>query len=430
MRPSTARSTKLFAWPLLALLALSLFGCDGVLAVRGEMVSTAQQPLEDCVLELIPTKWPDSPDARELTSSTESVATFDETFIVSPWKEEYRAKVYCAGHSAYESEPFSEGRGGLDGNTPTVDLGKVLLYAEAADPAQPSAPAATAGADGKLLSSTSVVLTEEQLEEMRPFAPEIDDLLSQVELQHFTYSSDGLRIGGYMAKPRGEGPFPTVIWNRGGNREFASLDEQRAAFILGPIASWGYVVVASQYRGGTGSEGEDEFGGRDVQDVLSLIPLLDAMPEADTERLAMYGWSRGVLMTLRALTLTDRVDVAVLGAGTYDLLRTAGDRPRMESQVFSQLIPNYATEREEQLRARSAVYWADELPQSTPLLMLHGTADERVNAKEALTMAEALLETGHPFRLALYEGGDHGLREHRDEVDPLIRQWLEEHLAK
>jgi len=58
--------------------------------------------------------------------------------------------------------------------------------------------------------------------------------------------------------------------------------------MLGRIATWGYVVAASQYRGNAGGQGKEEFGGADVDDVLNLIPLLESLPQADTTRIGMY----------------------------------------------------------------------------------------------------------------------------------------------
>ena len=97
---------------------------------------------------------------------------------------------------------------------------------------------------------------------------------SDVELQSITYMSDDLRVKGYIAFPKNEGHYPCVIYNRGGNREFSAWTDESAIRNLGKIASWGCVVVASQYRGNGGGEGKEEFSGTDVNDVLNLLPLL------------------------------------------------------------------------------------------------------------------------------------------------------------
>ena len=75
--------------------------------------------------------------------------------------------------------------------------------------------------------------------------------------------SDGLRVKGFMARPSSaQEKLPCVIWNRGGNREFGALNDQLATLFLSRIASWGYVVVASQYRGNGGGEAKSNLVAR------------------------------------------------------------------------------------------------------------------------------------------------------------------------
>jgi dipeptidyl aminopeptidase/acylaminoacyl peptidase len=251
--------------------------------------------------------------------------------------------------------------------------------------------------------------------------------LDSVEATEITYMSGGLRVKGYMVEPKGDGPYPCVIVNRGGNREFSALTPRIVALLMARIASWGYVVVGSQYRGNAGGEGVEEFGGADVDDVLNLVPLLESRPKADAMRLGMFGASRGGMMTYLALARSDRFRAAVIRAGASDLLSTRADRPEMDS-LFVELIPGYDGKNEEPLIERSAVRWAGKLPKSTPILLLHGTADWRVDPHEGLDMARALLDAERPFRLVLLEGGDHRLSEHRQEADRQTRMWFDRYV--
>jgi pimeloyl-ACP methyl ester carboxylesterase len=103
-------------------------------------------------------------------------------------------------------------------------------------------------------------------------------------------------------------------------------------------------------------------------------------------------------------------------------------RPEMERDVFAELVPGFAKDGEAALAARSVVRWADRLSKTTPILLLHGTADWRVPPGESMALAERLLENRHPFRLVMLEGGDHGLTEHRAEVDRLAREWFDRYV--
>ncbi len=47
---------------------------------------------------------------------------------------------------------------------------------------------------------------------------------------------------------------------------------------------------------------------------------------------------------------------------------------------------------------------------------------------EALGMASALFEAKHPFRMILFEGGNHGLTEFRREVYREVLEWLDRYV--
>jgi dipeptidyl aminopeptidase/acylaminoacyl peptidase len=307
---------------------------------------------------------------------------------------------------------------------------RIGLLLAACSLAASSAPAA----DGDLLAKEPVPLEVESLSAGKNGPPppavvsRLAELAGSIELFRITYESEGLKVRGYLALPKQGEKLPCVIYNRGGNREFGALSDPGAAWMLGPLAARGYAVVASQYRGNAGGEGREEFGGSEVRDVLSLIPLLEALPRADASRIGMFGWSRGGMMTYLALAQTDRIRAAVVGAGVADCFETVAARPEMEENVYSELVPRWKEEREKALAARSAVRWADRLPERTPLLLLHGTGDWRVSPKQSLAMAERLLDARRPFRLMMFEGGDHGLSEFEAEVDAAVNSWLDRYV--
>ena len=181
---------------------------------------------------------------------------------------------------------------------------------------------------------------------------------------------------------------------------------------------------ASNYRGSLGSEGTDEFGGRDVDDVTNAIRVFDQLEFADRDRIGMWNHSRGGMMTYLALTKTDRIRAAVIGAGSTDLERWISMRPEMETEVVAQTIPNWTTERAKAIAARSAIRFVDRLPKNVPILLVHGTADWRVDPRDLMDMAQSLFATRRPFRLLLIEGADHLISERRDDYYLAARDWL------
>lgn len=282
-------------------------------------------------------------------------------------------------------------------------------------------------AQAKAAPGSGTIVDRHPLQLSPAVAQSSADLLKHVHVEAITYMSDGLRIKGYLAVPEGAGPFPCVILNRGGNQVLGVFDDEHALHSLGKIASWGYVVVASQYRGAAGSEGRDEYGGADVDDVLNLIPLLESVPTCDRARIGMYGASRGGMMTYLALARTDRVKAAIVLSGMSDLTESVRSRPQMGS-VFQTYIPGFDANPGGLLKQRSAIYWVNKLPANVPILILHGSADWRVAPSQALDMARGLLEARHPVRLVMFEGGAHGVPEFGQDRDALMRQWLDNYL--
>lgn len=277
--------------------------------------------------------------------------------------------------------------------------------------------------DGKIIEKKSYTLPDSIIRSV----PEGEALRQAVDFYRITYLSDGLKVKGYMAVPRQAGNYPCIIYNRGGNQEFGAITDETFVRSLGPLAKAGYVVAGSQYRGNAGGEGKEEFGGRDVNDVLNLIPLFVNEQKADTSRIGMFGWSRGGMMTYIALTKTNHIKAAVVGSGLSDLVKTLESRPGFDS-LWATLIPGYASQKEKLLKERSATWLAKHISKTTPILILQGTADWRVPTDQVLDLSMKFYEVKQPFRFILYEGGQHSLVEFREEYYTEIINWFHTYL--
>ncbi len=257
-------------------------------------------------------------------------------------------------------------------------------------------------------------------------------LLEEIELFGITYLSDGLKVKGFLLQPSKVGKYPCIIYNRGGSLEHGSLTHYVSSIGIGELARLakaGFVVVGSQYRGNGGSEGKEEYGGADLNDVVNLFPLLQNVPKADVERLGMFGWSRGGMMTF--LTIKNRklpVKVAAVGGPSINLLRTIKDRPPLD-EWWSTFIPEYNTpKKQEVLRERSALFWVDKLPKNIPFLVLQGSDDKSASTEENLKFVSKLQRNTIPYRYIVYENGNHGLSNHRDEVFVQVISWFKKYL--
>lgn len=254
---------------------------------------------------------------------------------------------------------------------------------------------------------------------------EVDRLLDNVENHWIEYQSDDLKIAGVLAFPkrvRSE-KLPVIIFNRGGNEKTPHTRLSILKLIM-PLAEQGYIVLASNYRGSRFSEGRDEFGGKDVNDVLRLIDIVPTIPNADPNRIGMVGWSRGAMMTMLAAKSSDKIKTSVVIAGNYDQFKAVARRPEMEHNILAKLAPAFTQNRENELRARSALFWLDELNQDMPILIMHGTFDWRVDHNQSIELAKALKKAGHPHKLKLFEDGNHGLTFDKDAWQNELYDWF------
>ncbi len=253
--------------------------------------------------------------------------------------------------------------------------------------------------------------------------------LTDINFYQLTYLSDSVHVNGFLIAPKKEGNYPGIIYNRGGNRNYGAVTFKKMLAIgLAELAAEGYAVAISQYRGNGGSEGQEEFGGADVDDVLNLIETLNEIPEVDTSKLGMYGWSRGGMMTYQALVRSHKIKAVVVGGGCSDLATNMKTRPGFEQNVYEELIPNYTTNSTAELAKRSAINWVDKFPKNVPILILHGGSDGNVRPQQALKLSLALDEQRVPYKLIIYEGDNHGIQNNREQVQHEVKQWFQRYL--
>ena len=237
-----------------------------------------------------------------------------------------------------------------------------------------------------------------------------------IHVEQFFYDSNGHRVEGWIARPEIiAGKLPIIVWNRGGKGDYGLLTKDSVCRWMGKIAEWGYIVIGSQYSGNGQSEGKDELGGQEVQDVLNLYPIIESLPNADLDHIGMYGPSRGGMETYLALPKVPWVKAVVTLGGLANAVRWQKSNPMIRFD-------------REALEARSAVFWANRFSKTTPILLLHGKADTDVSVEDSIDLARELEKHGVPHKLVLFDGGDHRLSTHREERDRLTREWFDHHL--
>lgn len=158
--------------------------------------------------------------------------------------------------------------------------------------------------NGKILSKKSIDLRQEKfwngISENDTLASKYQ-YLNYLNFYNIKYLSDSIVVDGYIIEPKREGKYPVVIFNRGGNRDFASLTIGTLINYCSELASNGYLIIGSDYRK------KDEFGGKEINDVLTLTETVKEIEKADSNLIGMFGWSRGGMMTYLALQKSNKI---------------------------------------------------------------------------------------------------------------------------
>lgn len=240
------------------------------------------------------------------------------------------------------------------------------------------------------------------------------------------YSSDGLRVVGYLVRPRDveSKRFPVVIFNRGGFLERGKIEAYNLVDLT-RMSEEGFVVLASQYRGNDGGEGREEVGGADLNDVSNLLELAKSLPYADTTNVFMYGVSRGGMMTFLQMKRAVPIKAAAVVGAVYDLVAFGKRSPGVVTAA-AKLIPDYAQKGVAALQERSVMNWPESV--NVPLLMLHGTDDREVPATEALAFATKFSTLNKPYEIVVYAGDVHEVAANRRDRDARIAAWFKRYL--
>ncbi len=240
-----------------------------------------------------------------------------------------------------------------------------------------------------------------------------------VTIERFQYESPNGSIEGWGVIPQIDSPCPVIIFCRGGTRYTGAIDEPLAINLMLPFALAGFAIFGSQYSGGPNSAGKDEYGGKDVLDIFSLVESLKKSQwNLDFSKTGLFGISRGAMMGMEVLRDGLEVKRAAFLSGLYDYQQIKEERPDMyEMWVNDKMFdPTIQTE----IQKRSAVTFADKLPE-IPYLLLHSQEDSRVPIRQARDMKKVLADNAE---LIEYDGDDHALRKVARKRNKRLVDWF------
>jgi dipeptidyl aminopeptidase/acylaminoacyl peptidase len=241
---------------------------------------------------------------------------------------------------------------------------------------------------------------------------------------------DGAKVHGWVLKPAGTGPFPTVLMVHGGpfaHYGWTLFDEAQV------YVGAGYAVVMGNPRGSAGygeSHGRaivGDFGNLDTQDVLALLDAALEDPDLDGDRVGVMGGSYGGFMTSWLVGHTDRFRAAI-----SERACNAFDSFEGSSDIGWFFVPQYNGTDRERVLAQSPLSYVDQI--RTPMLLIHSEQDWRCPIEQVQRLYVALKQRKVEVELLLFPGEGHeltrsGLPSHRLARFEAVLDWWRRHLS-
>ena len=253
--------------------------------------------------------------------------------------------------------------------------------------------------------------------------PKIDPA-DMAPMKPISYKSrDGLTINGYLTLPVGREPkaLPCIVNPHGGPwaRDIWGYNPE-----VQFLANRGYCVLQMNFRGSTGygrQFWEASFGqwGLKMQDdITDGVNWLVQQGVADPARVGIYGASYGGYATLAGVAFTpDLYAAAVNYVGVSNLFTFMNTIPPYWKPFlpkFKEMVGDPERDKERMTRTSPALH-ADKM--KTPLMVVQGARDPRVNKAESDQMVAALKARGVDVPYMVKDNEGHGFRNEENQFE-------------
>ncbi|HJT65468.1 MAG TPA: alpha/beta fold hydrolase [Pyrinomonadaceae bacterium] len=231
-------------------------------------------------------------------------------------------------------------------------------------------------------------------------------------------SSDGLEVPAYLTLPKGVAAknLPVILFPHGGPWGRDNWGYNPFAQFL---ANRGYAVLQPNFRGSTGygkkflDAGNKEWGQKMQDDVTWGVKYLIAQGIADPKRVGIMGGSYGGYATLAGVTFTpDTYAAAVSIVGPSNLITLLDSIPPYWEPIrklfYERMGDPNTPEGKAQLERQSPLNSAAKI--KTPLLVVQGANDPRVNKRESDQIVVALRDRGFPVEYLVAPDEGHGFQ--------------------
>src|SRR4029453_2849556 len=231
-------------------------------------------------------------------------------------------------------------------------------------------------------------------------------------------SSDGLEIPAYLTLPKGVPAknLPMVVFPHGGpwGRDYWGYNSF-AQF----LANRGYAVLMPNFRAATGygkkflDAGNKQWGDKMQDDITWGVKYLVSEGIVDAKHVGIMGGSYGGYATLAGVAFTpDLYAAAVSIVGPSNLITLLNSIPPYWESIrklfYLRMGDPNTPEGKAQLLRQSPLTHADKI--KTPLMVVQGANDPRVNKRESDQIVIALRDRGFPVEYMVAPDEGHGFQ--------------------
>jgi dipeptidyl aminopeptidase/acylaminoacyl peptidase len=249
---------------------------------------------------------------------------------------------------------------------------------------------------------------------------------------------DGVALEGILVRPLDEKPgqrYPLILTVHGGPEARDANGWVTSYSNPGQMgAAQGFAVFYPNYRGSTGKGvafsklGQGEPAGKEFDDLLDAVDHLITMGLVDRAKVGITGGSYGGYASAWGATYySERFAASVMFVGISNNVSKVGTTDIANEEFHVHALKRPWDDWQFMLERSPITHVAKS---KTPTLILHGTADPRVNPTQSLELYRHMKLHGKTVRLVWYPGEGHGNARAASRLDYSLRlmQWMTHYL--
>lgn len=256
---------------------------------------------------------------------------------------------------------------------------------------------------------TSYTLYTSQGKEVRTIADNSDYFNRYPTLpkkEFFTFNSDGNELNGYIIRPVNfdqSRRYPVIMSQYSGPGSQEVLNSWSNGW-ENFFTTQGYIIMCVDGRG-TGGRGKAfkdctyrNLGKYETIDQINAAKYAASLPYVDSNRIGIYGWSFGGYESIMAASLHNyAAAVAVAPVTSW----------RYYDSIYTERYMLTPRQNEDGYTEGSPITYVDRI--TTPLLIMHGTADDNVHLMNTMQYVSALQNQGKTCDMFLFPNKNHSI---------------------